>query len=243
MRGLADEGFGGFHEGFAERWVRVDAVGEVAGDGGGFDGEDAFGDQLACTGSDDADAEDAFGFVFDNQFRQALGASQRLGSAAGGPGEADDFHVALLSLRFGFGEAAPREFRVGEDDGGDRDVVELGRFADEGFDGDLRLARGFVSQHRFSRDVADCQNIRIGGAAAAVDLDEAFLVDLDLRVFEAEVLAVRLAADGDEDSVEGLFRFDTLTLQFGDDAGFARGQADHFRVDVNRLELRFEPFL
>ena len=36
VRGLADKGFGGFHEGFAERRMWVDAVGEVAGDGGGF---------------------------------------------------------------------------------------------------------------------------------------------------------------------------------------------------------------
>ena len=75
VRGLADEGFGGFHEGFAQRGVRVDAVGEVAGDGGGFDGEDTFGNQLARAGSDDADAEDSLGLRVDDQFRKALRAA------------------------------------------------------------------------------------------------------------------------------------------------------------------------
>lgn len=101
MRRLSDESLRCLHQSFAERGVWVNAVGEIAGDGGGFDGDHPFGDQFACAGSDDADAEDSFGFIFDDQFRQALGASQRLRSAAGGPGKANDFHVALEpSLRF-----------------------------------------------------------------------------------------------------------------------------------------------
>lgn len=39
VRGLAEKGFGGFHESFAERGVWVDAVGEVSRDGGGFNGD------------------------------------------------------------------------------------------------------------------------------------------------------------------------------------------------------------
>ena len=76
VRGLADESFSGLHDRFAERRMRMDAVGEVAGDGGGLDGEHSFGDQLTRANSDDANAENAFGFVFDDQLREPFGSTK-----------------------------------------------------------------------------------------------------------------------------------------------------------------------
>lgn len=52
----------------------VDAVGEVAGDGGGF-GDDGFGDHFPGSGSNDADAEDAFGLGIEDHLGEAVGTS------------------------------------------------------------------------------------------------------------------------------------------------------------------------
>ncbi len=46
------------------------------------------------------------------------------------------------------------KFRVGEDDSRDRDVVELGRFAQQCLDSHLRFASRLVSQHRLPSHVA-----------------------------------------------------------------------------------------
>lgn len=70
VRSLSDESLSRLHQRLRQRGVRVDAVGEVSRDGGGFDGDHTFGDQFTRAGSDDADAEDSVGFVFDDQFRQ-----------------------------------------------------------------------------------------------------------------------------------------------------------------------------
>ena len=79
---LAEEDFGGFHEGFGQSRVRVDGQLEVAGGRGHFDGEDAFRDQLARARASDAHAQHAFGFGIKNQFGDAVAAVEG-GSAAG----------------------------------------------------------------------------------------------------------------------------------------------------------------
>ena len=56
-------------------------------------------------------------------------------------------------------------------------------------------------QHRLAGDIADGQDVRIGRAERAIDLDKALLVHLHLRVFQTEALAVRAAADGDQHAI------------------------------------------
>src|SRR5690606_29626682 len=72
--GIAQLGFGAEADRFAERRVRVDRLGEIAGGAAHFDGEDCFGDQLAGAGADDAAAEDALGRRVDDQLRQSVSA-------------------------------------------------------------------------------------------------------------------------------------------------------------------------
>src|SRR5262245_20641538 len=59
-----------------------------------------------------------------------------------------------------------------------------------------------MREHRLAGHIADRQNVRISGPHLLVDLHEAFVVDLDLRVFEAEAAAVWSAADGDEHAIK-----------------------------------------
>ena len=57
MRGQTVKDFRGFHERLGQRRVRMDAERDVARERGHLDCDDAFGDQLARAGADDADAE------------------------------------------------------------------------------------------------------------------------------------------------------------------------------------------
>ena len=79
-----------------------------------------FGDHLSCRGSAQTDAEDALGFGIDHQLGDAFGAIERNGAAGSTPGKLCDFDFAALVFRLSFGEAGPGDFRIGEDDGGNR---------------------------------------------------------------------------------------------------------------------------
>ena len=117
--------------------MRVHRVGDVARGGAHLDGEHAFADQLAGAGADNADTENAFGFRFDNELGQAVGAVESQRAARGAPQELGDFDVDVFLLGFGFGQAAPGDFRVGVDDRRDDNIFESARFAEDRFDGDL----------------------------------------------------------------------------------------------------------
>src|SRR6185436_8397405 len=81
------------------------------------------------------------------------------------------------------------------------ELVEGGWLAEDNFDRDAGFVRSLVSEHRLAGEVADDQEIRVSSLHRLVADDEALGVDLDLRVFQAEPLAVRTAADRDEDPV------------------------------------------
>ena len=70
----------------------------------------------------------------------------------------------------------------------------------------------------FARNVANRQDVGIGGALLLIDLHEAFFIDLHLGVFKSQIAAVRSAANRDQHTVEGLWGFDTSAFKFRDDA-------------------------
>ena len=55
------------------------------------------------------------------------------------------------------------------------------------FHRNARFLRSFVREHDAARDVADGINIRIARLLLRVDLDEAFFVLRDFRVFQTEI--------------------------------------------------------
>ena len=59
----------------------MDRFCDVGDDGGHFDGQCRFGNQLTGSGTDDADAEDAFRDGFDNDLGQTVGSAKRHGAA------------------------------------------------------------------------------------------------------------------------------------------------------------------
>ena len=66
VRCRAVENFGGFHQRFRQRGVRVDGIGDIPGGSSHFDGEDTFTDQLAGADAGYAHSEDSFAIGLDN---------------------------------------------------------------------------------------------------------------------------------------------------------------------------------
>ena len=91
------------------------------------------------------------------------------------------------------------------------------------FDGDARLLVRLVREQDAAGDVADGVNGRVAGLLLRVDLDEAFFVQLDLGVFQAEIGAVRHAADGNQNAVVKFGKFFAVVFGFDFDLLADRG--------------------
>ena len=195
--------------------MRVDAEGKILRGRAHLDGEHAFGDEFARAMADDAHAQHALGGRVNDELGHAVGAVKGQCAPASSPREFRHADFDALGLRLGFGQAAPGDLGVGEDDSGDDGLVCAGRLAGDDFHGGARLARGLVRKHHAARDVADGVDGRVGGLLFLVHHEEALFVELGLGVFEAEVFAVRRAAHGDEDAVVEFFLLHAFVL--GDD--------------------------
>ena len=119
----------------------------------------------------------------DEPLGQALGAADRLGPAAGGPGELGHLDLAALLLGLGLGQAGPGDLRIGEDHGRDGPGLEDGRLAGQGLDGHLALVGRLVGQHRLAGHVADGQDVRIGRAPLRVDARRSPAASISTLVF------------------------------------------------------------
>ena len=167
-----------------------------------------------------------------------------MGAPRSSPRKPDDEHFAVLGLGLCFGQAAPGDFGIGKDDRRNGQIVERGQFARQRFCHDLGFARRLVGQHRFACDVSDRKNRRVGRAALRVDHHEALGIGLDLGLFETQVLAVRTAADRNQDAVEFLFgRLAVLADQTGCYSRFLDVEVFDFRGKMNRLKQPFQPLL
>ena len=119
-------------------------------------------------------------------------------------GKRVDGDLALLLRGLVFGQAAPRDFGIGEDDGGNGRRLERDALAENRVDGDARFVRRLVREHRLADDVADRVDRRLGRRPRLVDLDEPALVHLDARLVEAGHRGIRAAADRHEHAIERL---------------------------------------
>src|SRR5450755_323321 len=219
----------------------MDGHADVGGQRAHFDGEDAFGDQLACACTDDADSEDTLCFRIDQQLSQTFWAVERDGASGSGPGELGDGDFASLFFGLSFGEAGPRDFGIGEDDGGNRVRLESDFVSGDGFDGATALVHCFVGQHRFAGYVTDGVNGRFRGLALLVDFDETLGVDFHFGLVEPGDLGIRAASYGHQDAVEYLFFFFYIrTIEGYADAGLFIFQRFDCRVEQDRGEKFFQ---
>ena len=83
--------------------------------------------------------------------------------------------VASFFLRLGFGQAAPGDFGIGEDDGWNGVRFEGDLVSGNGFDRGASFVRGLVRQHRFADHVADGINRWVVGLELLVDLNKSAL--------------------------------------------------------------------
>src|SRR5256885_6778560 len=98
--------------------MRMDGELQVASQRRHLDREYAFGDQFPCAGPGYADTQDLLGFRINDELGDTVTAVERGGTSAGGPREARNLDGTLLCFRLGFRQAAPGNFRIGEDDRG-----------------------------------------------------------------------------------------------------------------------------
>ena len=139
--------------------------------------------------------------------------------------------MAALFRRLRFGQARPRQLRIGEHDRRNRARRERDVLPRHHFDRDAPLVRRLVREHRLADDVADREDRRLVRAALLVDHDEAALIDLHVRALQPGNFRVRPAADRDQDAIEQLLRR----------VGFAlEGHADPvgFRLHLHDLRLQ-----
>src|SRR5690606_11645994 len=177
-------------------------------------GQDQLADQFARSGTDDAGTDDLFRFGVDDQLRHAVDAVQRDSAAGSTPREADHVYIPVLLLRFRFRKSCPSELGIGEHDRRNHLGLEGYVLAGDDLRRDDAFVRGFVREHGTGGDVSDSEDVGIVGPALRVDLNEASLVHLYLRVLEAQIGRVGPATDGHEDAVEKLFGlFDFVALK------------------------------
>ena len=105
----------------------------------------------------------------------------------------------FFQLRFVL--AHPRDFRVGVHDGGDGVVVDVTGALGDVFDCGDGLFLGFMGEHGAEGAVTDDANVWQFSAVLFIDDEAAFVVKVEVEVFEAETGCVGAAADGDEDDV------------------------------------------
>jgi hypothetical protein len=65
----------------------------------------------------------------------------------------------------------------------------------DNFHGKATFMRGFMRQHRVAGDVADSEDVRHSRAALRINLHKAALIDLNIGVFQTEILGVGHASD------------------------------------------------
>lgn len=209
-----------------------------------LDGQHTFSDQFSSARADDADTEHALSFGINEQFGETFGTIDGGGASGSGPWKFRDGDFAPLFIGLRLGQSSPGDFGIGEDNGGNRIRFEGDFVAGDGFDGGASFMHGFVREHRFSGDVADGVNCRIGSLPLPVDFDESLLIDFDLRFVEAGDFGVWTASHRHQHTIEDLlFFFYVRTFESYSDAGLFVFQRFDGGVEENRGEKFFETLM
>ena len=92
MDGAALGDAGGFHDGFAERWMGMDRLDDFVFGGFKRFGHDQFGEEIGDVFADHVDAEEFAVLGVEDQFDESVGFAHGQGPAAGAEGEFADLH-------------------------------------------------------------------------------------------------------------------------------------------------------
>ena len=117
-------------------------------------------------------------------------------------GDLPDLTAGLL--RFILRQPGPCDLRIGKHNRRDGNFVEGRRLARNHFRCDASLMSRLVRQHWIARDIADRQDMWIGGPLTVVPDHESSFIDLDLRVLQSQALGHRSTADADQHAVVSL---------------------------------------
>src|SRR5256885_1911543 len=203
LLGGVDVSAGRFVDAFGERGVGVDGGGEVAGGGGQFDGQDAFGDEVGGVGPDDVHAHDGVAVTVDDELGEPVA-----GAHGGGPAEGGDRHGDGFGGQAGlpgavFGVAGAGHLGVGEDDQGDGGGIERRPFPAHGFGGHDAFGGPLVGQHGPGGDVADGGDVGAGDEPVGPNGDAPVGAHGDAGGVEADVVRVGPPAGGGAGGVRG----------------------------------------
>ena len=201
MNGALADGEGGFAECFAEGGMDVTGAGEIFAAGGEGNRDGGFVDEVAGVGSDDVDPFEAIGFGVGEDFNGAFDLAEGAGATVGAKGKNAFAILEARVFELFFGLTDRSDFGVGIDDAGDGIVIDMAVTGDELFDASDPLLLGFMSEHGAGDDVADGVDTFSTGGETFVDRNEAFFMELDADAFQAEVVGVGDASDGDEDAI------------------------------------------
>src|SRR5689334_6447791 len=188
--------------GFVKGRMRVNGVPQRFHCGFGFHGQNAFPDQLVSFRTNDMDAQDFAILGVGDDFDEAVVLPQDAGLAVGGEGEFAYSEVVTRRARLRLREpdAADTRLRIS----GSRDAVLIHRshrLACDVRDRHHAFGRGHMGKLRRARhNIADGVNARLAGALKLVHFNET-PVELHTRAFEADVIRVRLAPDGNQQSL------------------------------------------
>src|SRR5579863_9373303 len=213
-------------DGFIDGRMRVDGVHHGLHGGLGLHRQHAFGDQLIRLRADDVHAQDLAILLIGDDLDEAVVLAQDRGLAVGQERKLPDLDLVSLGSRLRFGEtdAADAGFGVGR--AGDAIPVDRRRrLTGNVRDGHHALGGSDVRQlRRPGDDIADGVHAGLAGALHLVHFDEA-AVQLDAGSFEADVLGIGLAPDGDEKRF-GFDRFALAVIQRGVEADARIGSLD-----------------
>src|SRR5690242_16651434 len=188
---------------------------------------DQLGDHVAGPVADDVGAEDLAVFGVDDELDDSVFVVVDGAGALAGDFLFADLHLVRGLLGGALGEPDARHLRVGEG-GADQQLLvdRLGLDPGRGLDRDDALLLGLVGKRLLVDQVADREDLGVGGAAEGVDLDlAAALLELHARRLEPEALGVGAAPAGDAEVID-----------LG--ALVAVGELDRARADLDVLHRR-----
>ena len=137
-----------------------------------LDRKHAFGDQIACSGSANADAEHALGLRIDEQLGKPFGPVKCDCAPRCRPRKFRDRHLPSLFFGLRLGQAGPGDFGIGEYHRRNRRWLECNFVSSNRLNRATALMHRLVRQHRLAGNIANGVDRGIGRLALLVDFDE-----------------------------------------------------------------------
>ena len=195
--------FASVHQSFAERWVRVNRLGQVAGLTAHLDGQYGFSDQFTCSSADDTAAKYPMSGWIDQPLGQTVRTAERLSATTGRPWI--DFNVYRSAFAFGlfFSQTGPGDLGIGEDT-----TAGIAAFSNTTGSPKMTSIATLASWDALCASIgspATSPIAKMCGSAVrccVVDDRKATLVQLHLSILEPDAGGYRSATNADQHAVE-----------------------------------------